>query len=96
MCLLLTEGTTLGRQTGQGDLEVDTDHVGAGKGEHIARDVALAGRSKAGDVCDTSGVVALDSSITVLASNWGGVRLGNDSSGQGSNGCSDLHGGQHA
>ena len=85
-----TEGATLGRQTGQGNLEVDSNHVGAGQSENIARDVALCGSTKAGDVSNTSGVLALDGSVAQLAGDRCGVRLSGHGSGQNSNGGNSL------
>lgn len=90
-----TERTSLGWQASQSDLEVHADHVGASQGEHIARDVALAGSAEGSDVSNTSGVAALDGSVAQLAGDRRGVRLSGHGSGQHSNGGNSLENGRH-
>lgn len=90
-----TERTTLSRQTGQGNLEVNANIVRASEGEDSAGDVALAGRVEGGDVGNTGGVVLLNSSVAQLACNRSGIGLSGDSRGQHSNGCNSLEEGRH-
>lgn len=90
-----TEGTTFGRQTSQGDLEVDAGVVRAGQRENIARDVALAVGAKSSDVSNSSGVVALNGSVAQLAGDRRGVRLSGHGSGQHSDGGNSFEDGRH-
>ena len=90
-----TEGTTFGGQTGQGNLEVDASVVGASQVENISCDVALAVGGKRGDVRNSSGVVALNSSIAQLAGDRRSVRLSGNGSGQHSDGGNSLENGRH-
>jgi hypothetical protein len=90
-----TERTALRGQTSKRNLEVYADHVGASQSENIARDVALGGRAKAGDVGNTGGVAALNGSVAQLAGDRCGVRLSGHGSGQHSNGGDGLEDGRH-
>ena len=90
-----TERTSLRRQTSQSNLEIDTDHVGAGKSQNITRDVALVGSAEGSDVSNTSGVAALDGSVAQLAGDRRGVRLSGHGSGQHSDGGNSLENGRH-